>query len=201
MNAVDQDVVAECPSCDTYVHFEVLKTHVVPDRHLPGEFTFAACAKCRNVAVFSRVDWGEGFSEDDYLRVFPAPARQLFIRLPPAVREAYDDSVKCEAARLWVPCVVMTGRALELVVNDQVGKVRRFAEGLRKMRDNNLISQEMYEWGDALRLARNMGAHEQAHGITKQDALEMLDFLQAILETIYHMRPMFLAMKARNASR
>lgn len=57
------------------------------------------------------------------------------------------------------------------------------------MKDNGLISEELLEWSNELRVLRNLGAHATSEKITGQDANEAIDFLQAILETLYHLRP------------
>lgn len=69
------------------------------------------------------------------------------------------------------------------------------------MLENGIISQEIFDWSTELRVIRNFGAHATAEKITSEDAKESMDFLRAILETFYYMRPKFKQMKARRSSR
>lgn len=52
---------------------------------------------------------------------------------------------------------------------------------------------------DELRFIGNLGAHPTDDVVSPLDAREALDFLVAIVETIYVFRPKFQAMKARRA--
>lgn len=75
------------------------------------------------------------------------------------------------------------------------------AQGLRLMLQNGIISQEIFDWSTELRVIRNFGAHATAETITREDAKESMDFLRAILETFYYMRPKFKQMQERRSNR
>jgi uncharacterized protein YutE (UPF0331/DUF86 family) len=94
----------------------------------------------------------------------------------------------------------MVGRALEAVARDYDSRVRTIATGIKKMHEAGAISKELFDWANELRLLRNIGAHAFEKDVEEVDAREALDFLQAILETIYHLRPMFQKRKERKRS-
>ncbi len=94
----------------------------------------------------------------------------------------------------------MVGRALEAACKEAIPNSKSINDGLKKMLADGIISQELYDWANELRILRNLGAHATLAQIEQQDANESIDFLQAILETLYHLRPKFEQMKARRAT-
>lgn len=190
-----------CERCETHRNFKPLSVVEVRDREepFPQQFTFATCEICYYPAVYSRDDYdlGAGFEDDEYYRVYPPHERSVPFVLPTIVRESYDEAVRCEVHKSWIACVTMVGRTLEAVTKEYAPEVRSMFGGLKKMYDDGAISQEIHDWANELRSIRNIGAHATAKKLSRQDAKESLDFLQAILETIYYMRPKFIAMKAR----
>lgn len=193
-------MIYQCSFCDKHMQYTPLAVHVVGDEILPEEFTFAACPECRIPVVFTRADLGDGFEADDYYRVYPPHERAIHFTLPPVVKESYEEAVRCETHRSWIACVTMVGRTLEAVTKEYAPTARTMYLGLQKMHTDGIISQEISDWADELRVIRNYGAHATNQKITREDASEALDFLQAILETLYYMRPKFKLMKARRAA-
>lgn len=188
-----------CEHCETHRNFNSLSVAEVRGGGFPEEFTFAVCEVCHYPAVYSREDYdlGEGFEDDEYYRVYPPHERTVSFVLPAIVRESYDEAVRCESHKSWIACVTMVGRTLEAVTKEYAPEVRNMFGGLKKMYQDGAISQEIHDWANELRAIRNIGAHATPQKLSRQDATESLDFLQAILETIYYMRPKFIAMKAR----
>lgn len=195
-------MIFQCIHCNKPTHFISQCVAVVPDSIMPDEYTFFTCAECLNPAVFLRQDWsGDGFDDDEYNRVYPAQERALHFSVPDLVRDSYNDAVRCETHNIWTACVVMVGRTLEAVGKEHFPAARNMGQGLRLMLENGIISQEIFDWSTELRVIRNFGAHATAETITREDAKESMDFLRAILETFYYMRPKFKQMKERRSSR
>ncbi|MBC2726108.1 DUF4145 domain-containing protein [Desulfosporosinus sp.] len=195
-------MVSYCTYCKEHRIFKVIKEHIVGpnDDHPPFEFTFAYCEHCESPSLFIREDFGAGFDWDDYYRIYPQNERNLMFEVPDMVKQSYDDAVSCVNAKIWTAAVVMVGRALEAVCKDAFPDSKNIYHGLKQMKDNGLISEELLEWSNELRVLRNMGAHATTGKITAEDANEALDFLQAILEIFYHLRPKFERMKERRSS-
>lgn len=195
-------MIAQCTKCDRPTHFLSRHVTIVDDQFLPEEYTFFTCQDCSYPAVFVRLNWsGEGFHDDEYVRVYPARERTLNFSVPGLVKDSYDEAVRCETHNIWTACVVMVGRTLEAVINEHVPAAKNMGQGLKMMLEKGIISQEIYDWSSELRVIRNFGAHATAETITREDAKESMDFLRAILETFYYMRPKFKQMKERRAAR
>lgn len=195
-------MIHQCNHCSKPTHFLPRGVTVVDDEFMPDEYSFWICQDCKNPVVFLRQDWsGDGFDDDEYFRVFPPQERTLNFPVPDLVKDSYNDAVRCETHNIWTACVVMVGRTLEAVAKEHVPAARNMGQGLKMMLDKGIISQEIYDWSSELRVIRNFGAHATVETIDREDAKESMDFLRAILETFYYMRPKFKQMKERRAAR
>jgi hypothetical protein len=192
-------MIYTCDNCEKHTNFVPIQVHLLPDAGPPEEYTFARCEVCDRPALFLREDIGIGFENDDYYRMFPAHDRHIGFALPKVVRTSYEEAVRCENSKSWIACVTMVGRTLEAVTKAYDPTQRTMFAGLQAMYKNGAISQEIHEWANELRVIRNYGAHASDEPIDRQDASEALDFLQAILELLYYMRPKFQQMQARRA--
>lgn len=190
-------MVYDCPHCDRPTHFIIDKVHVLPDEGPPEEFSFAHCESCSHPAVFLREDVGDGFQNDTYYRVYPPHDRHIGFILPQVVRDSYEEAVRCETAKASIACAVMVGRTLEAVCKAYTPNATSIYQGLRTLHTNGVISQELLDWADHLRVIRNLGAHAGSAAVSRRDAQEALDFLQAILEILYYLRPKFEDIRSR----
>ncbi|HEX8489443.1 MAG TPA: DUF4145 domain-containing protein [Chthoniobacterales bacterium] len=186
-----------CPECGKPNVFAVDLVHRLPNEAPPEEYTFSHCDTCKKPAIFYREDVGDGFDSDSYFRIYPPPQRHAGYSLPKIVRDSYEDAVGCEGAKAWIACVVMVGRTLEAVCKEFDPGTKNVFEGLRSLHRKGIISNELLEWANELRVLRNLGAHATSEKIDVLDATGALDFLQAILEIMYDLRPRFEEFKKR----
>lgn len=166
----------------------------VPDSRL----IFGHCAGCEHHGVIRL--WYDGFEElQDQLA--PRLGRPD-IKLPPLVQESYEEALRCGEAEAWLASAVMVRRTLEAVGRQFDPKARSPVEALKAMKTQGVISDELFEWGEALRFLGNISAHPtDKDRISEQDARDALDLARAIIETIYDLRPKFTAMKQRRAGK
>jgi Domain of unknown function (DUF4145) len=90
----------------------------------------------------------------------------------------------------------MCGRAVEALCQEKT-KARTLAEGLKKLLSGKVIDEKLFEWGEALRNERNIGAHAGQAEISAQDASDVLDFAIAISEYVYVLDEKYKAYLAR----
>jgi hypothetical protein len=188
-----------CPECDRPTTFRVLHGHAryIEDAGIAEEYRYAVCTECAGPVVLEREDYGEGFENAAFTREYPPQARTLSYGypIPPAVRNAYEEAVRCEGVKAWTAVAVMSGRALEGMCLDFDDSSKGIYDGLSRMLASGAISQELYNWGEGLREVRNEGAHAATTRVSPNDARHALDFLQALQEIIYGLRPRFEAWK------
>jgi hypothetical protein len=97
-----------------------------------------------------------------------------------------------------IAAVVMIRRTLEAVGKHFKGdSVHNLKDAIDKMKGAGAISAELAEWGHELRFIGNTGAHPSDNPPSMEDARDAMEFLDAILETIYRLRPKFQAMHER----
>jgi Domain of unknown function (DUF4145) len=192
-------MIYHCTSCADPRKFARLYGYVPPHEGIRTEYTLWYCEVCKSVALFSREDPGDGFKEA-YYRLWPIHSRHIGFPLPEIVRESYEEAVKCENSKAYLAAVVMVRRALEAVTKEYEPTARTLHAGIRAMLARGIISQELSDWGNQLRVIGNLGAHATSEKIDRQDAIEAIDFLQAMLEILYDLRPKFDKMRARRAA-
>jgi len=196
-------MIIECPQCEAKVHARVVAELSYPPTDIvdPYKYLFLQCPSCKQPLL--------GYSElsllgpaeegwEDPTRVWPEPDEQLPGEVPRLIRVSIDDARKCFRAKVYAACAVMCGRALEAMCKEKTGQLI-LANGLKKLRTDNVIDDRLYQWGEALRKERNIGAHASDETISRADAQDILDFAIAIVEYVYVMSAKFEAYQQRKA--
>ena len=191
----------QCLECDAPRPFTLVHEH---SRYLeePGigeVYNYAVCTVCSAPMLLRQEDYGDGLGRHQQL--YPVLRRQIRFAVPHTVLASYDEAVRCETVKAWMGCAVMVGRALEGICRDFDPATRSIQDGLRKMLEAGAISQEMHEWGDGLRVVRNVGAHATSDRVSAADARHALDFLQALIEILFDLRVRFAEWQEERARR
>lgn len=149
-----------------------------------ARYSVAFCPKCQG--VFLHVVATSEPSDIPYeALLYPSPDHRSMPGLPASVRQALESARSCLETGNLVPCVVMCRKCLEamcLALGFRKGSLR---ERLIKLRDAGRIEARLYEWADELRLVGNDAAHDFEREISKTDAVDTLDFLEAVLLYVF----------------
>jgi hypothetical protein len=193
-------MIIECPNCDSKVDAKVLasKQDDVP----PDETYFLCCPVCDGVllafAEFVRTgedDWELGPPK----RLWPPATFEESDRtLPKVVRKSLVEAEKCYKAKAFGASAVMCGRAIEALCHEHKTKAKNLAGGLKELKQRGIIDGRLFDWGDALRERRNIGAHASEEDITQQDAKDVLEFAKAICEYVFVLSDRYEAFVARS---
>ena len=92
---------------------------------------------------------------------------------------------------------IMCRKTIEGVCAEHGVAERNLSASLKKMKENGLIDERLFEWSDALRLVGNEAAH--GVGVSKPDAKDMIEFTNAILDYMFSYRDRFEQFKKRRA--
>ncbi len=180
------EVVIDCPHCK-------VRVKTTSDAYVGGEISFflVECPSCSNVLFGS----GEiilknttGLNEkvwDTLERLWPNPSlTETSSAVPQAVRNDIREAQKCLFHGIHSAAVVLCGRALERLIKEKAGDFM-IAKGIAKLKESGVIDQRLYDWAEALRKERNIGAHASEHEVTSEDACDVLDFTIAIFDYVY----------------
>ncbi|MBI5533366.1 MAG: DUF4145 domain-containing protein [Deltaproteobacteria bacterium] len=193
-----------CPECNARVQLVIEKTYSFGGNESTPECAqarFGHCALCQQPALLRFIETGvdaNGFPTAEFdIQLFPAALARINAALPERVEESYIEAMKCAGAQAWLAAAVMVRRTLEAIGQEFDPKARRLFDGLAKMKEQGVISEELWRWGEALRFLGNTGAHPSGDKIQDADAKDAVEFLNAIIQNIYVLRPKFQAMQAR----
>ena len=198
----DSRTIVDCPHCESKVEAE-RKGHVDIDLDVtgvPSRVELAMCKICENpILGFSEIvqigpdewDWC------DLDRLWPVPETDIDREIPEIARISLVEAQTCFRAKAYTACAVMCGRALEGVCKHHKATTKSLAPGLKYLRDEGIIDGRLFEWGEALRAARNLGAHASTEKVSRDDARDLLDFSRAICEYVFVLHAKFERFKER----
>jgi hypothetical protein len=196
-------VLIECFHCDSRVDATEkgeVAIHDAEDHGWPTKYVLVECPVCRSalLGISELIQTGEDrFEWDGAGRVWPAPETNIDWNIPEIARVSLIEAKVCFKARAYAACAVMCGRTLEGVCKHHDAKTRGLAAGLKKLKDAGVIDTRLYEWGEALRSHRNLGAHATVTPVSREDARDLLDFSIAICEYIFVLNEKFARFRAR----
>ena len=67
------------------------------------------------------------------------------------------------------------------------------------MKERGIIEPRLFEWADALRIAGNETVHDVTVTVSKEDARDMIEFTNALLEYVFTFQDRFEQFKRRRA--
>ncbi|SDE70596.1 protein of unknown function [Paenibacillus sp. UNCCL117] len=189
-------MIIECPYCESKVDGIIKGEHETYGEHedCPSKRVLLACPICNSSLLGLTEHWQIGNEEykwSDAVRLWPEPDRVLSWELPDIVSISLNEAQKCFSSKAYIACAVMCGRALEGICKDFGTKHNNIAGGLKELLDREIIDKRIFDWGEALRIHRNIGAHASDVKISKVDASDLLDFALAICDYIYILRNKF----------
>jgi hypothetical protein len=109
---------------------------------------------------------------------------ELSVSVPEAARRDIKDAQKCISHGIYSAAVVLCGRALERLAKEKAPS-RTLASGLAELKTKAVIDERLYQWAEALRRERNLGAHAAEEDVTKENAQDVLAFTVAIFDYVY----------------
>lgn len=178
-------MLIECPTCSAIVEFELIaESQQFQESEEYIKYQLLTCKKCKNVIFGVSTlyqDIFDNFSWSNPTRLWPNPAKDFNHNVPLSVWRSLEEAEKCFKANAYMACAVMCGRVIEAVCKEKTGEMT-IQKGLIKLKSTNQIDDQLYNWGEALRKERNIGAHANEEMISKYEARHILDFSHAIVD-------------------
>lgn len=189
-------MIIECPYCESKVDGEVRGEieFFDPQEGPPFKAILLKCPVCKNPLLGGSEHIQVGPSEhgwSDLNRLWPQQETYIDWEIPEIARNSLAEAQICYKAKAYSACVVMSGRALEGVCKHHKTKSQNLATGLKELKDKGVIDERLYQWSEELRKHRNIGAHATEEKIPKEDAKDLLDFVQAICDYVFVLNAKF----------
>jgi hypothetical protein len=184
-------MIIECPYCESKVDGKVIGEHIsynAEEDAYPFKAVLLECPVCKESLLGSQELIQTGPDREEWItghRLWPKPKNLTNWLIPIIVRDSLEEAQKCYNAKAFSACAVMCGRALEGLCKIHGTRSKNIAGGLKELLERKVIDDRLYQWGDALRNQRNLGAHATGEKITKEDAGDLLDFANAICDYIF----------------
>lgn len=199
-------MIIECPYCESKVDGKVIGEHVSYDEEDPFPFkaVLLECPVCKASLLGCQELTEVGPDREEWItgnRLWPEPRTSNMLLLPTNVGDSLEEAEKCYSAKAYSACAVMCGRSLEALCQNYKTKSKTIAGGLRELRERKIIDDRLYEWGEALRQQRNLGAHATGEIINKEDARDVLDFANAISDYVFVLTEKFERFKKRQGKK
>ena len=164
-----------CPFCNVHSTFSSFMSS--------GGYYIRTCDKCGNQVFFIF----EGNKLKDY---YPKRTPQTDESIPNEIADDYKEAVKCFDAGAFKASVVMSRRAIQSSALERGIKKGRLRDQIDELHAKDLIPDSVKEWAHEIRLTGNIGAHpdeDLLQDVTKEDAQELIRFVEAYLNYVYVM--------------
>lgn len=191
-------MIVECTTCEARVDAEVMAeySYFDPEAGPPGAYFFLRCQGCRSPFLVLREQYGSDEWDDPY-RLYPPQDTRVNPSLPEGIRNAFSEALASSRAKAFTAAVIMCRKTLEGVCAAHGIEGKSLVNGLRDMKERGIIESRLFEWADALRIAGNEAAHDVGVTFAKEDARDVIEFTNALLEYVFTFRDKFEAFKKR----
>jgi hypothetical protein len=165
-------------------------------------YMFARCPHCSGPILTER-DVGPYDEIMSEVTLYPE-RRQADYRVPEPMRTAFNEACACFESKHYRPAAVMCRGVLEGLCDHLLGSDGqgwRLARSLAELESKGLIEKSLLEWSKSLHLEGNRAAHDFKVAISPEDAEDVFEFTDALLNYIFVVRDRFDAYKERAAKR
>jgi hypothetical protein len=185
-------MIVECKKCEALVNAESVCSYNSKEKFFGSTYKFLKCPKCSRPILVEEDAFGSS-------RLYPPQDYSLNPSLPEPLRAAYSEAFACFKAKAYTATALMCRKTLEGICAEHGAKGHNLVSSLKELKDKGIIENRLYEWADALRISGNEAAHDVAVRISAEDAKDILEFTNALLEYVFTFRDKFEEFKKRRA--
>lgn len=193
-------MIVRCSKCNEYV---LVQKNYSYEKLSNGRgpsilYSFLSCRECNSVILIQQTNQGNMAEGDIWGRpliLFPSDV-SINTSAPLKILQGLEESHSCYHAQAYTASAIMCRKTLELICDEFKIKEKTLSKSLNKMHTLEIIDQRLLDWSHELRLRGN----EAAHGIdfiNQNDAKDIIEFTNAILEYIFLYRDRFEKFKKR----
>lgn len=178
---IGKGILRERSSEDNTILGEVQISAIFPYSAGYGDKAYAIlyCEGCDEFFVAQK----ELYSSKDrreWIAVYPIQHKVVPDEIPEPIKSEVKEANLCFAIEAFKACILMCQTALEHVWHEQG------VSGLKELKDNGIISPQLYKRANEIRLWGNMAKHEMmADPVIKEDAEQLVSYLEILLNEVY----------------
>jgi hypothetical protein len=196
-------MILECKKCQALVNAEYVASYdyrIDGEPYgiggtVPGSFNFWKCPKCDRPFLTDEDEiWGQTV-------LYPPEDNRINPRLPAPLKSAYTEAVSCFKSKAYTATAIMCRKTLEGICVEHGTRGHNLVANLKELKDKGVIESRLYEWADALRISGNEAAHDVTVTTSAEDARDILEFTNALLEYVFTFRDRFEKFKARRSGK
>jgi len=116
---------------------------------------------------------------------FPLYMETVHTTLPAPVRKAAIEAEKCFAVGALNAAGSMARRAVDALAQDKGGKGKTLYERLADLKTKGIITPDLWEWAEELRVAGRSGAHPEWEELSAEETDYAVRFLREIIRFVY----------------
>ena len=184
-------MLVDCKNCEAVVDAKELHSYDTwaEEVDMPVRFNFLKCPRCHRPLVTVQENYaftggGEPLWEDP-VRLFPPRDEPAGVAFPNSIRLPYEEALACFRAKAFAATAIMCRKSLEGMCHEHNARRKGLASGLKELRDKGVIEARLFEWAEALRISGNKAAHDVSPDISRQDAKDILEFTDALLQYVF----------------
>jgi len=175
---------------------------IAPEDSILGLVAYktAFCVRCESVFLVRAVSTdvaGEFTTPEQHDVLYPREWRPIPEYLPASVRRAYESALSCYQRGVYEPCAIMSRKCLEALCVETGATKGNLKSRLESLAQKGTIDRRLLDWANELRLVGNDAAHDLAVELTKNDARDGIDFVEAILLYVFTLDRKFNEFKTR----
>jgi Domain of unknown function (DUF4145) len=179
-------MIVDCKDCSVRVDGIVIGCYEYHDagHSPPTRITLLKCPRCQH-PILSREQelWRNSWSKPE--TVYPSEGDTVNPNLPEEIQVTIREARSCLfRAKAYAASAIMCRKALEGLCALHDIKTPNLNKSLNKLRERGLIEGSLFEWANALRLVGNEAAHDIAPQISGEDAQDLLEFTEAIVDYV-----------------
>jgi hypothetical protein len=179
-----------CGICEKPAQIQILdQWDVIPgsqNEYDPFKWLVGRCLQCLQAFVFIReLPW---LSEDIDLateQIFPEKARTLPMSVPRHLRETFDEANRCMTVKSYSAVSLLARKVVEGFCLEMNADGTTLASKLSNLREKGDLDEKLYSWSSTIRDLGNQGAHDIKKHVSREDASDVIKFVEALLDYQY----------------
>lgn len=202
---------AECPHCRHQVAAEFMAEWITPIDGINMWTVAFKCVRCQ-FGIFAvaqphhgRLRPSEGNGDIGItpafrvMETYPMASKPPPPFLPDNIVKYYSQAVEAEIREMWDACGGMCRKVIDAATVDMgANKSKKLQQRIDELTDRHLLTSQLKEWADAIRLDGNDAAHDP-DPFSPEEAHQIRSFTELFLMYVYTLPGMLNERKAKSA--